>query len=412
MTGEVQDLDYRGRGVVREDGRVVFVAGALPGELVEYRVTQAKKRFAEGEMTAVLQASPDRVAPPCPYYARCGGCDLQHLALDRQRRWKEAWWTGQLVRHGGGAPQTLWPLLAGEGWHYRRRARLAVAGKTLGFRGRATHEVVAVESCMVLEPRLDALLPALAEVLPQVPMVEGMTLDAGDDSVAVGFISRERLSDVERAALRDFAAQTGAAVWWGKEQVAGAALSYRLPEFVVEIGYTPQDFTQANAALNRAMVAQAMSVLQPQAGERVADFFAGLGNFSLPMARLGAEVVALEGDQAMVRRAQALADAHGLAVQAQREDLFAMTEKRLKALGRFDAWLLDPPRAGAQALVQAMTAKIAPQRIVYVSCDAATLVRDAAILRSKGYRLAGGGVIDMFAQTAHLESMALFVQEK
>lgn len=343
MTGEVQDLDYRGRGVVREDGRVVFVAGALPGEVVQYRVTQAKKRFAEGEMTAVLQASPDRVAPPCPHYAQCGGCDLQHLALAAQRQWKEKWWRGQLARHGGGEPQMLWLLLAGEGWHYRRRARLAVAGKTLGFRGRATHEVVAVESCMVLELRLDALLPALAEVLPQVPMVEGMTLDAGDDSVAVGFISRERLPDVARAALRDFAAQTGAAVWWSKGQVAGAALSYRLPDFAVEIGYTPQDFTQANAALNRAMVAQAMEVLQPQAGERVADFFAGLGNFSLPMAQLDAEVVALEGDQAMVRRAQALADAHGLAVQAQREDLFAMTEKRLKALGRFDAWLLDPP---------------------------------------------------------------------
>ncbi|MDO5091728.1 MAG: 23S rRNA methyltransferase [Cardiobacteriaceae bacterium] len=409
MNGVVRDLDYRGRGVLRESGRVVFVAGALPGETVAYRITNAKKRFAEGVVTEVLQPSPERVTPPCPHYARCGGCDLQHLALAAQRRWKENWWTGQLARHGGGVPETLWPLLADDGWHYRRRARLAVANGKMGFRARAAHEVVTTDQCLVLDERLNALLPALARLLPQLPPVSEITLNAGDANLAVAFASRAApAQDI----LQDFAQMSGAAVWWGKEQIAGGTLAYQLPEFAVDIRYTPADFTQANAQLNRAMVAQAMRFLQPQPGERIADFFSGLGNFSLPMARLGAEVVALEGEQAMVKRAQALADAQQLPLHAARADLFTVTEKTLKNLGRFDAWLLDPPRAGAQALVSAIGKHSAPERILYVSCDAATLVRDAAILRGKGYQLAGGGIIDMFAQTAHLESMALFVQEK
>ena len=400
----VEGLDYRGRGVVREEGRVVFVAGALPGESVRYRITTAKKRFAEGMVEEVLEAAEERVAPRCPHYAVCGGCDLQHLAVDAQRRWKESWWQEQLRRLGGGEAEEVWPLLAGGSWHYRQRARLAVADGKTGFRARRGHALVEIGECAVLDERLNALLPALREYCHG---LEGITLHGGDGHLAVGLLG----AHVDARRWADFAARFGVGVWAQGCWLVPVDLQYALPDFAVRIAYTPADFTQANTALNRAMVAQAMEVLQPQAGERVADFFAGLGNFSLPLARLGAEVSAFEGEQAMVEQAQALADAHALPVRAQRADLFAMTEKRLNALGRFDAWLLDPPRAGAQALVQAIGRKNAPQRVLYVSCDSATFARDAAVLRDKGYRLAGGGVIDLFAHTAHLECMGLFVQK-
>lgn len=399
----VSDLDFRGRGVVREDGRVVFVAGALPGEEVRFRVTQAKKRFAEGVVTEVLAASPERVVPPCAYAAQCGGCDVQHLAVAAQRRWKERLWQSQLSRLGGGAAAQTWPLLAGDAWHYRRRARLAVQDGQIGFRVRGGHEVVDIARCLVLDERLNALLPALRGVRG----ATDITLDAGEEALAVGLHGQ-----VDSQTAARLAQATGAGVWVNGQAVVAAPLSYRLPDFAVEIAYAPAHFTQANQLLNRALVAQAMRLLAPRPGERIADFFAGLGNFSLPMARLGAEVVAFEGEAAMVRAAQALADAHGLPMTAKRADLFAMTEKSLKALGHFDAWLLDPPRAGAQALVSAIGKRGAPARLLYVSCDPATLSRDSAILRDKGYRLASGGVIDMFAHTAHVESMALFVHEE
>ena len=398
----VSDLDFRGRGVVREDGRVVFVAGALPGEEVRFRMTQTKKRFAEGVVTEILAASPERVVPPCAYAAQCGGCDVQHLAVAAQRRWKERLWQSQLSRLGGGAVEETWPLLAGDAWHYRRRARLAVQDGRIGFRARGGHEVVDIARCLVLDERLNALLPALRGVRG----ATDITLDAGEEALAVGLHGQ-----VDSQTAARLAQATGAGVWVNGQAVVPTPLSYRLPDFAVEIAYAPAHFTQANQLLNRALVAQAMRMLAPRPGERIADFFAGLGNFSLPMARLGAEVVAVEGEAAMVRAAQALADAHGLPMTAKRADLFAMTEKSLKALGHFDAWLLDPPRAGAQALVSAIGKRGAPARLLYVSCDPATLSRDSAILRDKGYRLASGGVIDMFAHTAHVESMALFVHE-
>lgn len=405
MTAEVQGLDYRGRGVVREGGQVVFVAGALPGETVRYRITSRKKRFAEGAVTEILHPSPERTAPGCPHYAQCGGCDLQHLLPEAQRRWKEAWWQEQLARLGGGAAEKVWPVLAGEVWHYRARARLAVTGGRIGFRARGGHEVVEIGRCPVLDERLNALLPALRGMGAD---VQGITLHAGDAQAAVGLHGVRR---ADKARWQAFAAQTGAGVWADGGWIAPCDLYYGLPGYGVRIPYTPAHFTQANRLLNRAMVARAMALLQPQADERIADFFSGLGNFSLPIARLGAQVGAFEGEAEMAREAQALADAHGLAVTAARADLFAMTEKRLNALGRFDAWLLDPPRAGAQALVQAVGRKNAPGRIVYVSCDSATFARDAKILRDKGYTLADGGVADMFAHTAHLESMGLFLRK-
>lgn len=401
--GQVADLDYRGRGVVREKGQVVFVEGALPGETVRYRITGRKKRFAEGVATEILHPSPERTAPQCPYYAQCGGCDVQHLLPEAQRHRKERWWQEQLVRLGGGAAEKVWPVLAGEAWHYRARARLAVAGGRIGFRVRGGHEVVEIARCPVLDERLNALLPALRGMDTD---VQSITLHAGDAQTAVGLHGARR---PDKARWQAFAAQTGAGVWTQAGWLAPQDLHYTLPDFAVRIAYTPAHFTQANLMLNRKMVAQAMAALQVREGERMADFFAGLGNFSLPMARLGAQVSAFEGEDAMVAHAQLAAHAHDLAVEARRADLFAMTEKRLNALGRFDAWLLDPPRAGAQALVEAIGKKNAPQRIVYVSCDSATFARDTKVLRGKGYRLAGGGVVDMFAQTAHLESMGLFL---
>ncbi|GAB6050020.1 23S rRNA (uracil(1939)-C(5))-methyltransferase RlmD [Hydrogenophilus islandicus] len=428
--GAIASLDLEGRGVTRVAGKAVFVAGALPGEVVRFIRTRDRASYAQAELVAVEKPSPWRVTPRCPHFGVCGGCAMQHFdaaaqVAAKQLVLEETLWHTARVR-----PHQVLPPLYGPFWGYRHRARLGArlvpkkGGVLVGFRERRSSYVAKLEECPVLHPRVSALIPELASVVgrlscsDRVPQIEVAVGD--DDTVVLVFRHLVPLTAGDEAALAAFADRAGVAVWvqpGGPETMAplrpcdDRLLAYRHPEFGVTLAFRPSDFTQVNPAMNRVLVRRALTWLAPQPGERIADWFSGLGNFTLPIARCGAEVVGVEGSAAMTERAKALAAAHGLAERTQfyAANLFEMSESVLAAFGRFAKWLLDPPRDGAVALVKAITPAIAPERIVYVSCHPATLARDAAILvHEKGYRLRAAGVANMFPHTGHVESLAVF----
>lgn len=413
----VQDLDVYGRGVARLDGQVLFIEGALPNEVVEYQVLKKQKRFAEARVQAVLEAAPERVEPRCPYYARCGGCALQHLDFAAQVRAKERLYQQQLQRIGQMQPQEQLIAIEGVAWRYRSRSRLAVQyvgqAVSVGYFARGSHEVVDVEDCLVLDELLAAAIPSVRELLLSLlpKRVQAVALHRGEDACALQLESAE---DLPLKLLQDWQQrQEGKwALWVNKDCVAGdaEALFYDLPDFGLRIGFAPQDFTQVNPVVNRALVAQAMDWVQAVGAKSAMDFFAGLGNFSLPMASLGVQVQAVEGVWEMVTRAKAVAAANGLQdrVLPSREDLFAPSAKAVKAWQENELWLLDPPRAGAAELVSSIKKGGKLQHLVYVSCDSATLARDAKILQEKGFVAKAARVANMFAQTAHIESIVQF----
>jgi len=427
LTLTIDGFDYNARGVARHDGKTVFVSGALPGERVVARITADKKRYLETDAVQILEPSPARIAPACAYYDDCGGCALQHADDAAQHRLKETVWLEQLARIGKITPETVLPAISGELWHYRSRARLAWddAQQALGFRGRASSRVVNLERCLTLPAAISARLPdirALCARLAQQTTILGVDISEGDSVTVLRIRLQKAVGDrlaAETVARWNESAAQPWQIWLQsgretrKHPADAPALAYTLPAYDLTMPYVPDDFTQVNKALNRELVTQALAALQVPPGARVLDFFCGLGNFTLPLARSGADVLGLEGVEEMVARATANAAAHGLAARCQfrRADLFAVTAKQLKAWGKAERWLLDPPRAGAQALCEALDTKHAPARIVYVSCNPGTLARDAGILVQKGYRMASGRLLHMFAQTAHVESLAVFVRK-
>lgn len=423
---EIQGLAHDGRGVARSpEGKTVFVEGALPGERVSVAVHRTRKRFDEAHVRELVSPSVERVAPPCPHFGRCGGCDLQHLALPAQRRHKQAVLTELLGRQGitlEAPPE----LLAGAGEHYRRRARLGVkvdadGGVHLGFRARHTHRLIDIESCTVLVPALAALLAPLRRQLEalaaprQVGHLELLESERG--TVLVVRQLREHDGDARR--WRAFAEARGVhlARWLGRETprlewlTPTPSLESRVPgpEGDIPLRVEPGDFLQANAEINRRMVDTALAWLAPRLrGARLLDLFAGIGNFSLPLAAAGARVTTAEGSPAMVERLAGNAAANDLAVESHQADLGDPAAVReLLATTRPGVVVLDPPREGAEAVSRALAAQPVPC-LLYVSCDPATLSRDAARLVEGGYRIVRAAVADMFVHTAHLESMLLF----
>jgi 23S rRNA (uracil1939-C5)-methyltransferase len=308
-------------------------------------------------------------------------------------------------------------------WGYRRRARLSVryvhkrGGALVGFRERRSTFVTDIQGCLVLPPHVSALIPALRELIGRLSVPDRMPqveVAVGDDAVVLVFRHLLPLNGEDQRRLREFADAHSVQVWLQPRGPDSAAplhpdpapeLFYTLPEFGVRIDFLPTDFTQVNHAVNQLLVSRAVRLLDPQPGERIGDLFCGLGNFSLPVATRGARVIGLEGSRALVERARANALANGLTMQFETANLF---EPNLAPYGVFDKLLLDPPREGAIELVKALPAGW-PKRIVYVSCDAATLARDAGVLvNTQGFRLAAAGVVNMFPHTAHVESIALF----
>ncbi|UYG08953.1 TRAM domain-containing protein [Halomonas sp. M4R1S46] len=421
----IQGLAHDGRGVARNAaGKTVFVEGALPGERVEVAVHRTRQRYDEAHVRTLVEASPERVTPPCAHFARCGGCDLQHLSIDGQRRHKQAVLRELLARQGitpAGEPE----LLAGAGEGYRRRARLGVkvdadGGVHLGFRARHSHRLVDVESCPVLVPSLSVLpgpLRRLVEGLEAPRQVGHLELSASDAGVTL-VVRQLRDHAADTARWRAFAEARGLhlARWVGREAPVFEWLTprptlasrLRVASQEVTLSFSPGDFLQANEAVNQRMVAAALAWLAPlAAGERVLDLFAGVGNFSLPLAAQGARVRAVEGSPAMVERLADNARRNGLAVEARQADLNdAAACLPLLEDPAPGTVVLDPPRDGAEMACRLLARHPAP-RVLYVSCDPATLARDAAHLVRAGYVVSRWAVADMFAHTAHLESMLL-----
>ncbi len=424
-------LDQEGRGIARVDGKAVFVEGALVGERVTIEVFRRKPSFEQARAVEILAPSAARTTPRCPHFGVCGGCSLQHVdaaaqVAAKQRVLEDAFWHIGRVR-----PQTMLAPIHGLTWGYRQRARLSVrdvakkGGVLVGFREKKSSYVTDMTSCVVLPPRISALLPELRTLVaslsihdrvPQIELACGESAEGPVDALVLRNLAP--LTPADERVVVAFADRHGVHIWL---QPGGPAtvrpfhppqcrLAYALPDFDLEFAFDPTDFTQVNAAINRVLVRRAIGLLDPGPGERIADFFCGLGNFTLPIARRGASVIGIEGSASLVRRAEANAAANGLAGNASfaTANLFAATADSLAAHGRFDKALIDPPREGAIELVKALPAD-GLARIVYVSCNPATLARDAAVLVNEhGYALRAAGIANMFPHTAHVESIALF----
>lgn len=420
----VHALDAAGHGIARNaEGKVVFVEGALGGETVDAQILRARPKFDTARVVSVLKAASGRRAPPCPWYESCGGCAIQHADARTQLAAKQRWLEDCFERIGKLRPGSMLAPIYGEEWGYRRRARLSVryvekkGGAMVGFRERRSTFVTDMQSCLVLPAHVSALIPELRALIgrlsirERVPQIE---VAAGDETVVLVFRHLQPFGDADKELLRRFADAARVQVWLQPRGPQSAEpfhplpapeLFYDLPEFGVRIAFRPTDFTQVNHAVNRLLVSRAVRLLDPQPGERIADLFCGLGNFSLPLAARGAQVIGLEGSRALVERARANALANGLTAQFEVANLF---EPNLAPWGAFDKLLVDPPREGAIELAKSVPPAW-PRRIVYVSCDASTLARDAGVLvNTKGFRLAAAGVVNMFPHTAHVESIALF----
>jgi 23S rRNA (uracil1939-C5)-methyltransferase len=400
----------------------VFVEGALPGERATVRVFQAKRKFDLARVTSILQASAGRREPRCPHFGVCGGCATQHADERTQMAAKQRWLEDNLERIGKVRPETLLPIVYGPEWGYRRRARLSArhvlsrGGALVGFRERRSTHVADMRECHVLPQELSQLIPELRNLVEKLSLRERLPqieIAAGDNATALVFRHLQPLTEDDKALLKEFSETHGMHVWLqpgGPESAhpfhpAQSELYYELPEFGLRIHFRPTEFTQVNFAMNRVLVSRSLRLLDPQPGERVADLFCGLGNFSLPLATRGAQVVGFEGNRELVERARQNAAANGLVAQFEVMNLFSSS---ILSFGPFDKLLLDPPREGAVEIVKGLPAEW-PRRIVYVSCDPATLARDAGILaHTKGFRLAAAGVVNMFPHTAHVESIASF----
>jgi len=423
---EIESLDREGRGVARVDGKTLFVEGAITGERVEYAVRRRKPTYEVATAVRIIRPAAARIAPRCPHFGVCGGCAMQHVepatqVAAKQRVLEDALWHIGKVR-----AETLLAPIHGLAWGYRHRARLSVrfvpkkGGALVGFHERRSAYVAESTRCEVLPARVSALIVPLRElcgalsIRERVPQIE---VAVGDEAVVLVLRVLAPPDAADEALLRAFAGRHGVSLWLqpgGPDSARpfhppeAPVLRYSLPDFGVTLAFGPTDFTQVNHAVNQVLVRRALALLNPRPGERVLDLFCGLGNFSLPLAAAGARVLGVEGSRPLVERARANARANGLVAQFECADLFDPGVcGRLPACG---AMLIDPPREGAIEVVKALEAA-GPARIVYVSCDPATLARDAGVLvHVKGYRLGAAGVVNMFPHTAHVESIALFAR--
>ena len=439
---EVESLDLEAQGVAHRaagegEGKVVFIEGALPGERVQVQVARKKNQWEQGQVSAIARESSQRVRPGCPHFGlhagACGGCKMQHLhpaaqVAVKQRVLEDNLWHLAKVK----AERLLRPI-EGPAWGYRDRARFSVRyvakkGTVLiGFHERKSRYVADMQVCPVLTAKVSALLMPLRDLImamdqrERLPQIE---LAAGDGVTALVLRHLLPLTAGDLQRLRDFAAVHGVQ-WWlqpqGPETVhlldeGGPVLAYRLPEFGITMPFKPTDFTQVNPHINRVLVDRALRLLDAQADDRVIDWFCGLGNFTLPLATRAGQVLGIEGSEVLVARARENARLNGLGAKTafSARNLFELGADELRALGPAQRWLVDPPREGAFALAKAVadlatTDWVGPQRIVYVSCNPATLARDAGLLvHQAGYRLSLAGVVNMFPHTAHVESMAVF----
>jgi len=440
----IESLDIEARGVghmSNEDGtpgKVIFVEGALPGELVSFQTFRSKKNWEIARITELHRESVLRVKPQCKWFGICGGCAMQHLEPSAQVAIKQRVLEDNLWHIGRVRPETMLRPIHGPDWHYRYRARLSVhfvakkGGILVGFHEKKGRFITDMTSCEVLPANVSALLEPLRRLIESLTIVQNLpqiefAMGEGNDQKITALVLRimAPLTSEDESKLKDFADRYDVQ-WWLQTKGPDTAvqfypldqqLHYTLPEFGITMPFKPTDFTQVNHQINRVLVARALRLLDVHPDERIADLFCGLGNFTLPIATQAREVVGIEGSDTLTQRAQENALLNGLAEKTSftTSNLFDITVDDFSALGKFDRMLIDPPRDGAIAVCQALAGlgtdrqHLKPKRIVYVSCSPSTLARDAGLLvQEAGYILKMAGVINMFPHTAHVESMAVF----
>lgn len=432
----IESVDVSGNGIARIDGKTIFVPDTLPGEEVKIEIYKKKKNFDFGRIVEIITTSPDRVTPECKNFGVCGGCSLQHIEFSSQVKNKEKVLIDNLKHLGKVEAESILPALYGKPWEYRYRARLSVkyvakkGGVLVGFREKGAPFVVDMNECLILPKEISNLIPILKNVLSQltikdkIPQIE---VACGETVNVLVFRILENITAEDTAILKCFADDINSKsnnelqIWLqpGNAETiyqfypisSNSSLNYTLPEFGITMPFLPSEFTQVNPDLNQEMVTLALKLLDIVNTDKVLDFFCGIGNFTLPIAKNAAHVIGVEGSEQLVKRALQNAALNDLKNKADFKvmDLFKVDPDYLRELGKFDKWLIDPPRDGAIELLKSITKDIAPQRIVYVSCNPATLSRDSDILvNTHGYKLKHAGVMNMFPHTSHIESIAVF----
>lgn len=433
----IEKIDIEGNGIGRIDGKAVFVNGALPDEVVEIEITKRKPNFDKAKLINILKPSDKRVDPLCENFGICGGCSLQHIDFETQVMYKQQVLVDNLKHIGNVELHNVLPPLYGREWGYRYRARLSAkyvtkkGGALVGFREKGAPYVVNMDKCHVLPKQVSDLITPLKELInplsiaTRIPQIE---VAVGDSVIVLLFRIMEPLSPEDEVLIKQFTDNYNAntselplQIWVQPSGIETQVLyyplentpklSYSIPSFNITMPYFPSEFTQVNPYINQEMMDLAIKLLAPKENESILDLFCGIGNFTLPIATLANKVMGIEGNNQLVKRALENATLNNLANKTQYKvtNLFKIDSQYFKDLGKFDKWLIDPPRDGAYEVVQSITKDIAPNTIVYVSCNPATLARDAGVLvNTHGYKLVSAGVMNMFPHTSHIESIALF----
>jgi 23S rRNA (uracil1939-C5)-methyltransferase len=455
----VDSLDLDAQGIARlapneeevnqgQSGKVIFIQGALPTELVTYVITRDKARFSKAKVLDILKPAVFRAEPKCKAFGVCGGCTMQHLDIRAQVAMKQRVLEDDLKHIAKVAPEEILRPMGGPAWEYRHRARLSAVNRSIkkgtvliGFHEGKSGYVADMTACEILPKQVSDLLPQMRKLvmglsivdrMPQIEIAVGEPEDPHSDDpkkakpvTALVFRNLLPLTSADEQLLREFADEHQVWIWLqpkGIETVAPfypltGKLCYRLPEFEIEMPFKPADFTQVNHMMNRALVSRAIRLLEVQASDRVLDLFCGIGNFTLPLARRANVVLGIEGLESLTTRAKANAEHNQLAdkVSFLQSNLFEVSGETIASWGKAERWLMDPPREGAMEICQALTqlheqgSDLPPHRIVYVSCNPKTLARDADILcHQAGYILKSAGIVNMFPHTSHVESMAVF----
>lgn len=431
----VVSLSHDGRGIAQINGKTTFIEGALPSEQVTLTYQKRRKKYDEASVLHIETSSPDRAIPQCEFFENCGGCSLQHLEPLSQVKHKEKVLLEQLKHFGGAIPEQILPPLTGPVYGYRRKARLGVKFVTkkdkllIGFREKRSNFLLEMNGCETLHPKIGKLIPELNVLISsltinkEIPQIE---VAVGDTDSALIIRHLEPMADSDQERLRSFGEQHQIQIYlqpagpnsifpiW--PQNCSSRLSYKLPEFDLQFQFHPADFTQVNSHINQLMVKQALDLLQPKPTEKILDLFCGIGNFTLPLAKYAQHVTGVEGSQTSVDRAIENAAHNNITnTSFYMSDLHSsaqlLSNQAPWANQCYDSILLDPPRTGALELMD-LIPSLGAKKIVYVSCNPATLARDIGILTQKhGFTLVSTGIMDMFPHTTHVESIAYLVKK-
>jgi len=428
---DIHSLSHEGIGIASVQGKTTFIEGALPQEVVSYRVFKKRRHYDEAASVEIIKSSPERTTPQCQHFGYCGGCSMQHLEISAQITWKQKILLEQLEHLGQVQPDIILPPLFAAAWEYRHKARLGARylekhnKAFVGFRKKFRHQIADLDLCHVLHPSIGKRLPELSALISSLDAKEHLPqieVAVGDDHAALIFRHLIALSVNDLAKLREFGQQHQIHIYLQPnppQEISllwpdniNPRLHYQLPDFQIEICFHPTDFTQIHLEINRLMVKQAVQLLDPQPDENILDLFCGIGNFSLPLARFACKVIGIEGNEIMTQRAyENAAHNHIHNVDFYAANLFTPADNKNSGAWLHQCYekiLLDPPRTGAKEIIEYLP-QFAAKRIVYVSCNPATLARDANLLvHHHGYRLKQAGIMNMFPHTSHIEAMAVF----